>query len=53
MADGIIDAYDAIGLGDVGIRVIMAHEFEHHVQYELGVFDTDRQTPSRPHAGPS
>jgi hypothetical protein len=46
MGDGIIDAYDAIGLGDVGIRVIMAHEFGHHVQYELGVFDTGPTDPA-------
>jgi Putative neutral zinc metallopeptidase len=46
MGDGIIEAYDAIGLGDVGIRVIMAHEFGHHVQYELGVFDTGPSDPA-------
>jgi hypothetical protein len=46
MGDGIIEAYDAIGLGDVGVRVIMAHEFGHHVQYELGVFDTGPTDPS-------
>lgn len=44
--DGILAAYDAIGLGDVGPRVIMAHEFAHHVQYELGVFDTGPSDPS-------
>ena len=38
--DGLLEAYDAIGLGDVGPRVIMAHEFAHHVQFELGTFDT-------------
>jgi putative neutral zinc metallopeptidase len=46
MGDGIIAAYDAIGLGDVGVRVIMAHEFGHHVQYELGVFDTGPTDPA-------
>ena len=46
MGDGIIEAYDAIGLGDVGIRVIMAHEFGHHVQFELGVFDTGPTDPA-------
>ncbi len=46
MGDGIIAAYDAIGLGDVGIRVILAHEFGHHVQYELGVFDTGPTDPA-------
>jgi hypothetical protein len=46
MGDGIIEAYDAIGLGDVGVRVIRAHEFAHHVQYELGVFDTGPTDPA-------
>ncbi len=44
--DGILAAYDAIGLGDVGPRVIMAHEFGHHVQYELGTFDTGPADPA-------
>lgn len=44
--DGIIEAYDAIGLGDVGPRVIMAHEYAHHVQYELGSFDSGPADPS-------
>ena len=46
MGDGIIEAYEAIGLGDVGVRVIMAHEFAHHVQFELGVFDTGPTDPA-------
>lgn len=46
MGDGILAAYDAIGLGDVGPRVIMAHEFAHHVQFELGTFDTGPSDPA-------
>lgn len=46
MGDGILEAYDSIGLGDVGPRVIMAHEFAHHVQFELGVFDTGPSDPA-------
>jgi hypothetical protein len=46
VGDGILEAYDAIGLGDVGPRVIMAHEFGHHVQYELGVFDSGPSDPA-------
>ena len=46
MGKGIIEAYDSFGLGDVGPRVIMAHEFAHHVQYELGTFDTGPTDPS-------
>ena len=39
-------AYDDLGLGDVGPRVIMAHEFGHHVQFELGVFQTGPTDPA-------
>jgi predicted metalloprotease len=46
VGDGILEAYDAIGLGDVGPRVIMAHEFGHHVQFELGVFDGGPADPA-------
>jgi hypothetical protein len=46
VGDGILEAYDAIGLGDVGPRVIMAHEFGHHVQYELGVFNSGPSDPA-------
>ncbi|WP_148613062.1 hypothetical protein [Nocardioides rubriscoriae] len=44
--DGILDAYDAIGLGDVGPRVIMAHEFGHHVQFEIGTFGSGPADPA-------
>lgn len=39
--DGFIQAYDALGLGDVGPRVVMGHEFGHHIQYEDDLFETD------------
>jgi hypothetical protein len=38
MGDGIMQAYRAIGLGDVAPQAILAHEFGHHVQYEDGLF---------------
>ncbi len=38
--DGILAMYDALGVGDVGPRVIMSHEFAHHIQIELGTFET-------------
>jgi len=44
--DGLLVAYDSFGLGDVGPRVIMAHEFAHHVQFELGVFEADPENPA-------
>lgn len=46
VGDGILVAYDSFGLGDVAPRVIMAHEFGHHVQYELGVFDSGPTDPA-------
>jgi hypothetical protein len=44
--DGILAAFDALGLGDVGPRVVMAHEFAHHIQLELGTFDTGPADPA-------
>ena len=46
MGKGITEAYESFGLGDVGPRVIMAHEFAHHVQFELGTFDTGPTDPA-------
>jgi hypothetical protein len=46
MGDGVLAAYDAIGLGDVGPRVILAHEFAHHIQFELGTFDSGPTDPA-------
>jgi hypothetical protein len=43
--DGLIAAHDAIGLGDVGPRVVLAHEFGHHIQYELGTSGTGPADP--------
>ena len=37
--DGFLAAYDSFGLGDVGPRVVMGHEFGHHIQYELDLFE--------------
>lgn len=37
--DGFLQAMDDLGLGDVGPRVVMGHEFGHHIQYELDLFD--------------
>ena len=46
MGDGIIEAYDTLGLGDVAPRVILAHEFAHHVQFELHIFDSGPADPA-------
>lgn len=38
--DGILDALQYMGLGDIGPRAVMGHEFGHHVQFEDGLFET-------------
>ncbi|GAB47696.1 hypothetical protein [Mobilicoccus pelagius] len=35
MGDGILRAYREMGYGDVAPQAILAHEFGHHVQFEL------------------
>lgn len=37
MGDGILRAYRELGYGDVAPQAILAHEFGHHVQFELGM----------------
>lgn len=38
VGDGILEAYDAIGFGDIAPQAIVAHEFGHHIQFQLGLF---------------
>lgn len=38
MGDGMMDGFKAIGFGDVAPQAILAHEFGHHIQYQLGLF---------------
>lgn len=38
MGDGIMDAYTGIGFGDVAPQAILAHEFGHHIQFQLDLF---------------
>ena len=38
--DGILDFLEYAGLADVGPRVVLAHEFAHHVQFEQDLFDS-------------
>jgi hypothetical protein len=38
--DGLLDFFEYAGLADVGPRVVLAHEFAHHVQFEKGLFDS-------------
>jgi hypothetical protein len=43
--DGIIDALQYLGIGDVGPEAILGHEFAHHVQFELNLFETTLEGP--------
>ncbi|MGO4599641.1 hypothetical protein [Terrabacter sp. 2RAF25] len=35
--DGMLDALQAIGVGDVGPRAVLGHEYAHHVQYDASL----------------
>ncbi|WP_226343850.1 hypothetical protein [Agilicoccus flavus] len=37
MGDGVLRAYRDLGYGDVAPQAILAHEYGHHVQFELGM----------------
>lgn len=43
--DGIVDALTAMGIGDIGPRAVMGHEFGHHVQFEDNLFDSPLTGP--------
>lgn len=38
MGDGILEGFSAIGFKDIAPQAILAHEFGHQVQFQLGVF---------------
>ncbi|WP_104431063.1 hypothetical protein [Kineococcus xinjiangensis] len=40
MGDGLNDAFEHMGIADVGPRAVLAHEFGHHVQFENDLFDS-------------
>lgn len=44
MGDGILEVYRALGFEDVAPQAIVAHEFGHHIQFQLGLF-TDETSP--------
>jgi hypothetical protein len=44
MGDGILAAFTATGFGDVAPQAILAHEFGHHIQFELDLFG-DQESP--------
>ena len=43
MGDGIMEAMESLGYGDVAPRGILAHEYGHQVQYRLGRFEGHRR----------
>lgn len=43
--DGMLDALEFMGIGNVGSRVVLAHEFGHHVQFEDGLLDSALPAP--------
>lgn len=45
IGDGFLDALTAMGLDDVGPRVVLAHEYAHQIQTELNLFDSPLTGP--------
>jgi hypothetical protein len=47
MGDGIMQALDGLGYEDIGPQAILAHEFGHHIQFDLGILGSGVQpTPA-------
>ncbi|MBK7438594.1 MAG: hypothetical protein WBB12_18110 [Saprospiraceae bacterium] len=46
MGDGIVDAYVGIGYGDVASQAILSHEYGHHIQFQLGLFNSPITDPA-------
>lgn len=43
--DGLLTALEDFDFRDVGPRMILAHEFGHHIQFERGLFDGHEDSP--------
>lgn len=39
IGDGFLRAYDQLGYGDIAPQAVLAHEFGHQIQYDLGILD--------------
>ena len=39
LGDALLQPFDALGYGDIAPEAILAHEFAHHIQYDLGIKD--------------
>ncbi|MCE7064031.1 hypothetical protein [Dyadobacter sp. CY326] len=37
--DALLQPFDALGYGDIAPQAILAHEYAHHIQYDLGIKD--------------
>jgi hypothetical protein len=37
IGDGLLQGLDALGYGDIAPQAILAHEYAHHIQYDLGI----------------
>ncbi len=37
IGDGVLQGFESLGLGDFAPHAILAHEFGHHIQYDLGI----------------
>jgi len=40
IGDGLLQGFDALGYGDNAPQAILAHEFGHQIQYDLGILKT-------------
>jgi len=43
--DGVLRALEFMNIAVVGPRAVLGHEFGHHIQYELNLFETGAGTP--------
>ncbi|MEF3404293.1 hypothetical protein [Agromyces sp. CCNWLW203] len=41
MGQGLVEVWNDLGLGRVGTRAVLAHEYAHQVQYDDELFETD------------
>lgn len=48
MGEGLLRAYDELGFGDVAPQVVLAHEYAHHVQFEIGMITPDDMLDATP-----
>jgi hypothetical protein len=37
VGDGVLQGFETLGFGDIAPQAILAHEYAHHIQYDLGI----------------